>query len=119
MRRLTSERISGERVRIADRTTNLSCMRGDAGDAMHLLIDGRATPLRWARVAANEWHLQLGTLDAFVVRSLLLPAVLELLGRRTWMLPAWLERRLPHLAIDRPANPTPPTPSAEPALEGV
>jgi putative drug exporter of the RND superfamily len=41
-------------------------------------------------------------LDAFVVRSLLLPSVLELLGRRTWALPAWLGRRLPHLAIDRP-----------------
>ena len=40
-------------------------------------------------------------LDAFVVRSLLLPSVLELLGRRTWAFPAWLERRLPHLAIDR------------------
>jgi len=40
-------------------------------------------------------------LDAFVVRSLLLPSVLELLGRRTWALPAWLGRRLPHLAIDR------------------
>jgi RND superfamily putative drug exporter len=41
-------------------------------------------------------------LDAFVVRILLLPSVLELLGRRTWALPAWLGRRLPHLAIDRP-----------------
>jgi RND superfamily putative drug exporter len=39
-------------------------------------------------------------IDAFVVRSLLLPAVLQLLGRRTWMLPGWLDRRLPHLAID-------------------
>src|SRR5215211_7274086 len=39
-------------------------------------------------------------LDAFVVRSLLLPAVLELLGRTTWMLPKWLDRRLPHLAIE-------------------
>jgi RND superfamily putative drug exporter len=40
-------------------------------------------------------------LDAFVVRCLLLPSVLELLGRRTWMFPSWLENRLPHLAIDR------------------
>ena len=40
-------------------------------------------------------------LDAFVVRILLLPSVLELLGRRTWALPPWLGRRLPHLAIDR------------------
>jgi RND superfamily putative drug exporter len=39
-------------------------------------------------------------IDAFVVRSLLLPAVLQLLGRRTWALPDWLDRRLPHLAID-------------------
>ena len=41
-------------------------MRGDAGDAVQLLVDGHATPLRWARVAATEWHLQLGTVDAFV-----------------------------------------------------
>jgi RND superfamily putative drug exporter len=40
-------------------------------------------------------------LDAFVVRSLLLPSVLGILGRRTWAMPAWLGRRLPHLAIDR------------------
>jgi putative drug exporter of the RND superfamily len=37
-------------------------------------------------------------LDAFVVRSLLLPAVLELLGRRTWWLPAGIRRRLPRLS---------------------
>jgi len=43
-------------------------------------------------------------LDAFIVRSLLLPAVLELLGRRTWIIPAWLNQRLPHLAIDRRDN---------------
>jgi RND superfamily putative drug exporter len=40
--------------------------------------------------------------DAFVVRSLLLPATLQLLGRRTWWLPDALERRLPHLAIEPP-----------------
>jgi RND superfamily putative drug exporter len=43
-------------------------------------------------------------LDAFVVRSLLLPAVLQLLGRVTWALPDWLDRRLPHLAVDPPSN---------------
>ena len=40
-------------------------------------------------------------LDAFVVRSLLLPSVLAILGRRTWAMPGWLGKRLPHLAIDR------------------
>jgi putative drug exporter of the RND superfamily len=42
-------------------------------------------------------------LDAFIVRSLLLPSVLHLLGRHTWTLPEWLGQRLPHLAIDGPA----------------
>ena len=39
-------------------------------------------------------------LDAFVVRSMLLPAVLQLLGRRTWWFPDGLGRRLPRLAIE-------------------
>jgi putative drug exporter of the RND superfamily len=41
-------------------------------------------------------------LDAFVVRCLLVPAVLELLGKAAWVLPGRLDRALPHLAIDRP-----------------
>jgi RND superfamily putative drug exporter len=57
-------------------------------------------------------------LDAFVVRILLLPSVLELLGRRTWALPTWLGRRLPHLAIDRPDN-VPAPPGREPVGEPV
>ena len=39
-------------------------------------------------------------LDAVVVRCVLLPAVLELLGPRTWWLPQWLDRRLPHINIE-------------------
>jgi RND superfamily putative drug exporter len=39
-------------------------------------------------------------LDAIVVRCVLLPAVLELLGRSTWWLPRWLDRRLPHVNIE-------------------
>jgi putative drug exporter of the RND superfamily len=51
-------------------------------------------------------------LDAFVVRSLLLPAVLLLLGRRTWWLPGWLDRRLPQVPMEpreaaAPAGPQP------------
>jgi putative drug exporter of the RND superfamily len=41
-------------------------------------------------------------LDAFVVRCLLVPAALELLGRVAWALPGRLDRVLPHLAIDPP-----------------
>jgi RND superfamily putative drug exporter len=43
-------------------------------------------------------------LDAFVVRSLLLPSVLALLGERTWKLPKLLDRRLPRIAIEPPDN---------------
>jgi RND superfamily putative drug exporter len=46
-------------------------------------------------------------LDAFVIRSLLLPSVLELLGRRTWAMPRWLDRRLPRLAIEETGTPAP------------
>jgi RND superfamily putative drug exporter len=57
-------------------------------------------------------------LDALVVRMLLLPAVLQLLGRTTWTLPGWLDRRLPRVAIEaEPAPATAPRHSLEPAFE--
>ena len=43
-------------------------------------------------------------LDALVVRCVLLPAVLELLGPLTWRLPRWLDARLPahqHRGLER------------------
>jgi RND superfamily putative drug exporter len=55
-------------------------------------------------------------LDAFVIRLVLLPAVLELLGRRTWWFPRRLDRRLPRLAIEpetEPHRPGPPIPAVE------
>jgi RND superfamily putative drug exporter len=54
-------------------------------------------------------------LDAIVIRMVLLPAVLELLGRRTWAFPHWLDRRLPRLAIEAGRERRPVL--AEPALE--
>jgi RND superfamily putative drug exporter len=59
-------------------------------------------------------------IDAFLVRMILLPAVLQLLGRRTWTLPTWLDRTLPQLAIEPHANPDPEhNPAPIPALEGT
>ena len=51
-------------------------------------------------------------LDAIVIRSILMPAVLELFGRWTWTFPSWFDRRLPRFAIE-PV--TPPTPALEEA----
>jgi RND superfamily putative drug exporter len=55
-------------------------------------------------------------LDAFILRTVLVPAAMHLFGNANWWLPRWLDRRLPHLAIEppetAPAAPTPPVPAA-------
>ena len=43
-------------------------------------------------------------LDATVVRLLLVPAAMELLGARNWWLPRWLDRLLPRLTIEHGAE---------------
>ncbi|MPZ97336.1 MAG: MMPL family transporter [Propionibacteriales bacterium] len=40
-------------------------------------------------------------LDALVIRCLIVPAVMRLFGSRAWRLPRWLDRRLPHVALER------------------
>jgi putative drug exporter of the RND superfamily len=45
--------------------------------------------------------------DAFIVRTALVPALMHLSGRANWWLPGWLDRRLPHLALDVPDTPLP------------
>jgi RND superfamily putative drug exporter len=44
-------------------------------------------------------------LDAVVIRCILLPAVLELVGGATWWFPRGLDRVLPRLAIEPPEEP--------------
>ena len=43
-------------------------------------------------------------LDATLVRMLLVPATMQLLGERNWWLPAWLDRVLPRLNVEGPAH---------------
>jgi RND superfamily putative drug exporter len=43
-------------------------------------------------------------LDATVVRMVLVPAVMQLLGDRNWWIPAWLERTLPRLDVEHVAT---------------
>jgi RND superfamily putative drug exporter len=56
-------------------------------------------------------------IDALIIRCLLVPAIMQLLGRRAWWLPAWLNRRLPRLAVE-PIEQHP-TADARPAAETV
>ncbi len=39
-------------------------------------------------------------IDATIVRMLLVPATMELLGDRNWWLPHWLDRILPHINVE-------------------
>ena len=48
-------------------------------------------------------------LDATVIRQVLVPATMTLLGRRNWWIPRWLDRALPHLDIDGSDGPPPPS----------
>ena len=43
-------------------------------------------------------------LDAFVLRTLLVPALMHLLGGANWWLPAWLDRRMPRISIEPPES---------------
>jgi RND superfamily putative drug exporter len=68
-------------------------------------------------------------IDVLIVRMVVAPAVMTLLGDRAWWLPGWLDRLLPHLDLEgrdepEPAGerdrPRPPLPRAQPvpASEG-
>lgn len=46
-------------------------------------------------------------LDAFVLRTLLVPALMHLLGGTNWWLPARLDRLLPRISIEPPGVPAP------------
>jgi putative drug exporter of the RND superfamily len=59
-------------------------------------------------------------LDVTLVRMVLVPAVMSLLGHRAWWLPAWLERRLPTIDLEGGADGHfDPQPVAEPLAPPV
>ena len=68
----------------------------------------------------KEFGLSLASavfLDAVVVRCLLLPAVLNILGKATWTIPSWLDRSLPRVNIE--GSTTRPSPAEEAELAGL
>ncbi|MGD9796599.1 MAG: MMPL family transporter [Acidimicrobiia bacterium] len=58
-------------------------------------------------------------LDATIVRMLLVPATMELLGDRNWWLPRWLDRLLPRIDVEGHAPPEAIDAEAEPALTSI
>ena len=91
------------------------------GDSHTSVADGLAATARVITAAARSWSWcsaascwsrtgsvkLFGTglatavlLDATVVRMLLVPATMELLGDRNWWLPRWLDRILPTIDVE-------------------
>jgi putative drug exporter of the RND superfamily len=105
------------------------------GDARAAVVDGLASTGRVITSAAlimvcvfgsfvlsdNPTVKQFGlgmavavAIDATLVRCLLVPSVLTLVGRASWWLPGWLDRRLPHVEIDGDDTDKPVAPVAAP-----
>ncbi len=55
-------------------------------------------------------------IDASVVRVILVPATMELLGSANWWLPKWLDKIVPHVLVEGPAEALPES-IDEPVLE--
>ena len=55
-------------------------------------------------------------LDATLVRLILVPAAMKLLGDWNWWMPSWLDRLLPDLSFEDRA-PSPSRPRPEPPVE--
>ena len=93
----------------------------ESGDAKEAVVDGLAATGRVITSAAlvmvcvftsfvlngdptvKEFGVGLAfaiAVDATIVRCLLVPAVMELLGERAWYLPHWLDRILPRISIE-------------------
>ena len=54
-------------------------------------------------------------IDATIVRMVLVPATMELLGDRNWWFPRWLDRIVPKIAVEAPAVVAPAERELEPA----
>jgi RND superfamily putative drug exporter len=54
-------------------------------------------------------------IDATLVRMVLVPSTMELLGKANWWFPQWLDRRVPTLSVEVDSAPEPaPEPTPEP-----
>jgi RND superfamily putative drug exporter len=47
-------------------------------------------------------------IDAFIIRTVLVPSLMHLIGKANWWLPHWLDRIVPHLNVEARDIPAPP-----------
>jgi RND superfamily putative drug exporter len=58
-------------------------------------------------------------LDAFVLRTVLVPATMHIFGPANWWLPRWLDRILPNVALEAKQPPGATTPAVTEAAPGA
>ena len=65
-------------------------------------FDGSAAEVVIAAVAMVRVFVIARMVIEFVIRLILVPALMHLFGRASWWMPSALERRLPRLSIEGP-----------------
>jgi RND superfamily putative drug exporter len=117
--RMNEEWVRGRDSRLAVRTGQVETGRVITAAATIMICVFVTFSLMGTRSAA-EFGIGLAAavaLDAFILRTVLVPAAMHLFGNANWWLPRGLDRRLPHLAIEPPE--AAPEPAWEPVREPV
>ena len=115
--RMNEEWVHGRRNSVAVRTGQVETARVITAAATIMICVFLTFSFMGSRDIA-EFGIGLAAavaLDAFILRTVLVPAVMHLFGDANWWLPRWLDRRLPHLAIE-PPQPVPAAPVPVPAV---
>ena len=101
----THTRDNGRAVRIGQAETG----RVITAAAVIMIFVFGAFVLEGQRVIA-EFGIGLAVavaIDAFILRTMLVPALMHLFGPANWWLPSWLDRILPHLSVEGAPEPEP------------
>jgi RND superfamily putative drug exporter len=78
--------------------------------ASFMLTDERITKLFGLGLASAV------LVDALIIRSILVPAIMQLFGKAAWWMPEWLSKILPNLAVEPHESHTPTDGTGEPAV---
>lgn len=110
------------------RDNNAAIRRGLAGSGRVVMIAAAImTSVFLAFVPSDDstiklFGLTLGSavlIDAFIVRLLLVPSIMSLLGSANWWLPAWLDRMLPTIKVEHGEDEIADDPDVERELVGA
>ena len=83
-----------------------------------LLLDLRRPKYKYSTEMWAQLRLASAVfIDAFVLRTVLVPALMHLSGHANWWLPRWIDRWLPHLAVE-PTEDAQPQPEPQPVSVG-